>query len=84
VLKEFAATITRSIAVLDAPYTPVGFKALSVLMANTFGISASIAASITLVVPTMFVLTASIGNFSQVGTCFNAAACIKRVPKLFH
>lgn len=48
--------------------------ALSLLMATAFSTPLSIAASITLLVPCMFVLTASMGLYSQAGTCFKAAA----------
>jgi len=41
---------------------------------NTFSTELSIAASIIFSAPSIFVLTASIGLYSQVGTCFRAAA----------
>ena len=67
-------TNSFSAASLVAPYRLTGLTALSVLSAITFLTPASSAASITLLLPRMLVLIASIGLYSQAGTCLSAAA----------
>ena len=52
----------------------IGYAALSVLRITTFFTELEIAESRILLVPKMFVLTASIGKNSHDGTCFKAAA----------
>ena len=59
---------------LVAPYKLIGLTALSVERATIFFTPLSIDASITFLAPSMFVFTASIGLYSAIGTCFNAAA----------
>ena len=56
----------------------MGLTALSVLSAITRSTWFSMAASITLRAPMMLVFTASMGLYSQEGTCFRAAAWITR------
>jgi hypothetical protein len=68
----------RSAARLEAPITLVGFTALSVLRAITRPTPLSRAASITLRAPITFVMMASIGLYSQAGTCLRAAAWTTR------
>ena len=68
------AWITFSIIALLIPIALIGYAALSVDKQTIFLTPAFIAAFNTLFVPSIFVLTASIGKNSQEGTCFNAAA----------
>ena len=58
-----------------APYKFIGSEALSVESAITFKTSELKAAFTTFSAPPTFVLTHSIGLYSAILTCFNAAAC---------
>src|SRR6266404_4465195 len=69
-----AATKIFSAASFVAPYRLSGLTALSVDSAMTFGTRAAIAARQTFSAPFMFVITASNGLYSHVGTIFMAAA----------
>ena len=68
------ATKIFSIMALEVPIALTGYAALSVERQITFFTPASIAAVSTLSVPMQFVLTASSGKNSQLGTCLSAAA----------
>ena len=73
----FAAIINLSEQSFVAPYRFIGAAALSVDNAITFLTLLLKEHSIMFCAPITFVLIVSIGLYSAVGTCFNAAACIK-------
>ena len=68
-----AAINSLSEASLVAPYKLIGAAALSVERDTTFLTFVDQLASITFSAPKIFVLTASIGLYSAIGTCFIAA-----------
>src|SRR3989344_8677383 len=72
---EFDCTNNFSATIFAAPYKFTGCTALSVLMFITRSTLFSIATSITLLAPPIFVFTAFEGLYLQTGMCFKAAAC---------
>ena len=73
----FASTSTRSISAFVIPITLTGLQALSVEMPTTASTWRALVrtARTSASAPSTLVRTASMGKYSQVGTCFSAAAC---------